>query len=397
VIDSADPGRGRSQRPGAITLLPACGLSFELPNGSQTGVVTMRSESRPLRRCTPLSLPLLAALISFGCTQDANEPSTPRAPELEAVIEPPGLSAALAAQSRHTDRLLRTPGVVGTAVSLGAGGALVVQVFTRSTDVTGIPATLDGVPVAVRVTGEIRVLPASSAALEAAVTTPPTARSPRPVPIGVSTGNEGSCSVGTIAARVKRGSNVFALSNNHIYALSNHAPIGSKVLQPGRYDMNCSLGVDNVLGPLTRYVPIVFSKTANNVVDAAIAASTTALLDRKTPTDGYGTPARTLATSALGMDVQKYGRTSGLTVGWVDGINATVMVTYSTGVARFVEQILVNGRGTFSRAGDSGSLIVTTAGRQPVGLLFAGTSSGYTFANPIGAVLKAFNVTIDGN
>jgi hypothetical protein len=356
----------------------------------------MRSESRPLRRYTPLFLPLLAALISLGCTHDANEPSLPHGPELEAVLAPPGLTAALAAQSRHTARLLRSRGVVGTAVGLGPGGVAALQVLTRTTDVTGVPASLDGVPVAVVAIGDIRPLPASSAVLEAAVTTPPSAGYPRPVPIGVSTGNEGSCSVGTITARVKQGSKVYALSNNHIYALSNLAPIGSKVLQPGRYDLNCSLGVDNVLGPLTRYVPIVFSKTANNVIDAAIAASTTALLDRKTPSDGYGTPARTPATPTLGMDVQKYGRTTGLTIGWVDGINATVMVTYSTGVARFVGQVLVNGRGTFSRAGDSGSLIVTTAGRQPVGLLFAGTPSGYTFANPIGAVLKAFNVTIDG-
>jgi hypothetical protein len=96
------------------------------------------------------------------------------------------------------------------------------------------------------------------------------------------------------------------------------------------------------------------------------------------------------------MTVQKYGRTSGLTIGWVDGINATVMVAYATGVTRFVGQVLVNSKGTFSRAGDSGSLIVTTAGRQPVALLFAGASNGYTFANPIGAVLKALNVTIDG-
>jgi len=356
----------------------------------------MRSESRPLRRCTPLFLPLLAALISFGCTHDANEPSLLRGPDLEAAVEPPGLSAALAAQSRHTDRLLRSPGVVGTAVGLGSRGVAVVQVFTRAADVTGLPATLDGVPVAVVVTGEIRALPASPAAPEAAVTTPPFARFPRPVPIGVSTGNEGSCSAGTIAARVKLGNNVYALSNNHIYALENLAPLGSRILQPGRYDLNCAMGVDAVLGPLTRYVPIVFSKTANNVVDAAIAASSTALLDRKTPSDGYGTPARSPATPTLGMAVQKYGRTSGLTVGWVDGINAKVMVAYSAGVTRFVDQVLVNGRGTFSRAGDSGSLIVTTAGRQPVALLFAGSSNGYTFANPIGAVLKAFNVTIDG-
>ena len=216
------------------------------------------------------------------------------------------------------------------------------------------------------------------------------------MPIGVSTGNEGSCSSGTIGARVKLGAKVYALSNNHIYALENLAPIGSKVLQPGRYDMNCATGVDAVLGPLTRYVPIVFSKTANNVVDAAIAVSSTALLDRKTPSDGYGTPASDPATAVLGQGVQKYGRTSGLTTGRVDGINATVMVAYATGVTRFVSQVLVNGRGTFSRAGDSGSLIVTTTGRRPIGLLFAGTTSGYTFANPIGAVLKAFKVRIDG-
>jgi hypothetical protein len=356
----------------------------------------MRSELRPLRRCTLLFLPLLAALISLGCTQDANEPSLAHGPGVDAAAEQPGLSAALAAQTRYTERLLRSPGVVGTAVGLGPGGIAAVQVFTRGTDVTGLPATLDGVPVALVVTGEIRALPASPAAPAAAVAVRPSDRFARPVPIGVSTGNEGSCSVGTIAARVKLGSKVYALSNNHIYALENVAPLGSKTLQPGRYDLNCAEGVDAGLGPLTRYVPIIFSKTANNVVDAAVAVSSTALLDRKTPADGYGTPARALATPTLGMGVQKYGRTSGLTVGWVDGINATVMVAYSTGVARFVGQVLVNGKGTFSRAGDSGSLIVTTAGRQPVALLFAGTSSGYTFANPIGAVLKAFNVTIDG-
>ena len=357
----------------------------------------MRSESRPLRRCTPLFLPLLAALASFGCSHDANGPSLTRGPDVEATVEPaPGLSAALAAQARHTDRLLRSPGVVGTAVGVGRGGTAAVQVFTRAADVTGLPATLDGVPVAVIVTGEIRALPASAAAPEAAATSRPSARFARPVPIGVSTGNAGSCSAGTIGARVKLGSNVYALSNNHIYALENLAPIGSRILQPGRYDLKCAAGVDAMLGPLTRYVPIVFSKTASNVVDAAIAASSTALLDRKTPPNGYGTPARSPTTPTLGMAVQKYGRTSGLTIGWVDGINARVMVAYATGVTQFVGQVLVNGQGTFSRAGDSGSLIVTTAGRQPVGLLFAGASNGYTFANPIGAVLKAFNVTIDG-
>jgi hypothetical protein len=34
---------------------------------------------------------------------------------------------------------------------------------------------------------------------------------------------------------------------------------------------------------------------------------------------------------------------------------------------------------------------------RPVGLLFAGSSSGTTFANQIGDVLSALNVSIDGN
>jgi hypothetical protein len=356
----------------------------------------MHSQSRRPRRRLLFSLPLLAALASLGCSQDANEPSSPPGPSLAAVGEPPGLSAALAAQSRYTDRLLGIPGVVGTAVGLTPERRAGVQVFTLAADVPGLPAELDGVPVAIVVTGEIRALPATPAAPAAAGVVRARDYFARPVPIGVSTGNQGSCSSGTIGARVRLGANVYALSNNHIYALENLAPLGSKALQPGRYDLNCATGSDAVIGSLTRYVPIVFSMTANNVVDAAIAVSSTVLLDRKTPSDGYGTPATTPTPAVLGQGVQKYGRTSGLTIGWVDGINATVTVAYATGVTRFVGQILVNGQGTFSRAGDSGSLIVTNAGRQPVGLLFAGTPSGYTFANPIGAVLKALKVTIDG-
>lgn len=69
-----------------------------------------------------------------------------------------------------------------------------------------------------------------------------------------------------------------------------------------------------------------------------------------------------------------------------------------SGVARFVDQILIGGGG-FSAGGDSGSLIVLNAkganARQPVGLLFAG-GSGFTVANPIDAVLDRFGVTIDG-
>jgi hypothetical protein len=353
----------------------------------------MRGPSRRSWRRTLLFFSAAAAVATAGCRQDATEPS---AGPPSAAVGAPKLSAALAAQVRYTDRLLAVPGVLGTGVGLGPSGRVVVKVFTRDPSVTGIPVSLDGIPVAVVVTGEIRAIPAARDAADPAVVVSPTDRFPRPVPIGVSTGNEGTCSAGTIAARVKAGGKVYALSNNHIYALENLAPLGSRILQPGRYDLNCASGADAVMGSLTRFVPVVFSSTASNVVDAAIALTSTSLLGRATPLDGYGIPAATPIAPVIGMEVQKYGKTTRLTVGRVDAINATAMVTYKTGTTRFVNQVFIAGRGPFCRAGDSGSLIVTTAGRQPVALLFAGTASGYTFANPIGEVLKAFNVAIDG-
>jgi hypothetical protein len=194
---------------------------------------------------------------------------------------------------------------------------------------------------------------------------------------------------------VKSGTTTYALSNNHVYALENSAPLGSNVLQPGRYDLNCASGSNDLLGTLSKFVTITFSTSANNKVDGAIAAAPITNLGNSTPADGYGTPSSTTAAAALNQAVQKYGRTTGLTAGSVVGLNATVNVGYSSGTARFVGQIVIRGKGQFSRAGDSGSLIVDGS-RHPVGLLFAGSSNGYTIANQIGQVLTALGVSVDG-
>ena len=54
-------------------------------------------------------------------------------------------------------------------------------------------------------------------------------------------------------------------------------------------------------------------------------------------------------------------------------------------------------KGRFLKAGDSGSLLVTDPGRNPVGLLFAGNRSGkLAIANQIEDVLAAFGMTVDG-
>lgn len=353
--------------------------------------------AQPLRRAL-IPVFALAGFIISSCGPDGSDPTGPDLdPTLTVHGSPPGLAKALAAQARHTDKLLRVEGVVGTAVGLGSKSQAEVQLFTKAAGVRGLPANLDGVPVSVVVTGEIRAQPAlADAPAVTAAAVNRKARFARPVPIGVSTGNQGECSAGTIGARVKAGTTTYALSNNHVYALENTAPLGSNVLQPGRFDINCASGSNALLGKLSKFVRITFSTTANNRVDAAIAAATTGNLGRSTPSDGYGTPRTTTVAAALNQTVRKYGRTTGQTTGRVVGLNATVNVGYSHGTARFVGQIVILGSGRFSRSGDSGSLIVD-GNRRPVGLLFAGSSNGYTFANQIGDVLSALNVSIDGS
>jgi type II secretory pathway pseudopilin PulG len=295
-------------------------------------------------------------------------------------------------QERHTDRLMAIEGVEGTAVGLDDSDRPAVKVFLENPGVRGIPRDLDGVPVHPVVTGKFYALPKPEGKPGGGTKVDPTARFPRPVPIGVSTGHP-NITAGTIACRVKdAGGNVYALSNNHVYADENKGPIGINVLQPGPYDGG--VDPDDSIGTLSDFEDVVFSETANNVIDAAIALSSTANLGKATPSDGYGTPKSSTITAKLRQSVQKYGRTTRLTKGRVYAINAAVKVQYDAGIARFVNQIIIT-PGTFSAGGDSGSLIVTETGKNPVGLLFAG-SSAYTVANPIQPVLARFGVTVDG-
>jgi hypothetical protein len=342
-----------------------------------------------------------SGLLQPGAAEAKVTPDTAPFDPVPAILDPthPGVQAAMAAQHRHNPHLLALPDVVGTATGVNEAGKPAIKVFTKRTVPPGlIPESLDGIPVAVEVTGEIFAMNISSQA----VIIDPAQRFTRPVPIGVSTGNEGECSAGTIGARVKDANGqVFALSNNHVYALENDASPGSLVLQPGLYDTNCSVNPDNVIGVLADFATIDFTGE-NNTVDAAIASVDSMpdgrpMVDNKTPSNGYGTPKSTTREAKLSMAVQKYGRTTSRTKGRITGINATIIVNYTAGTAIFVNQIVVQSTSPFIGPGDSGSLLVNRPGKKPVGLLFAGNPSGtYAVANPINEVLGRFGVTIDG-
>ncbi len=313
------------------------------------------------------------------------------------------LSGAVDVQERHHKRLRTIANVVGTAVGVSDEGKPVIKVYTKSAGIMAIPTSLDGLQVVVEETGEFRALGQQFGERFYSDRTrrrvDPRKLFTRPVPIGTSTGNEGECSAGTIGARVKdAGGNVYALSNNHVYALENAAPPNSAVLQPGLYDTNCTFNPANVIGTLSSFVPIDFSPAAGNTVDAAIALSNVSLLGNATPSNGYGTPRSATVSAFVGQNVKKYGRTTSQTSGKVSGINAIVLVGYGSGTAQFVDQILINSSKAFILPGDSGSLLVTAQSNNPVGLLFAGSANGKLgVANRIDAVLNAFSVTIDGN
>lgn len=230
-----------------------------------------------------------------------------------------------------------------------------------------------------------------------------------PVKLGTSGGNikdstRAFCYGGTLGALVQRADGTqYILSNNHVLARTNLAAFGEDIIQPGLIDQNpvCNKDSKDAVANLSAFIPIYFKakKTTQtndtNDVDAAIAEvipgaviSTGEILD-------IGTISNTTLDPAIGLAVKKSGRTTGLTVGTISAVNVIVDISYGSGkTARFTNQILIT-PGSFLAGGDSGSLMVedVVTAPQAVGLLFAGSSS-VAIANPIGAVLDAFGVTM---
>lgn len=132
------------------------------------------------------------------------------------------------------------------------------------------------------------------------------------------------------------------------------------------------------------------SSSATNLVDAALARpNDPAMFDDNILQIGKVTGS---TTPTLGMNVRKFGRTTGYTEGMITLLNATVSVNYVTSAgsrtARFTGQVICE---PISQGGDSGSLVVDAASQNAVGLLFAGSPLATIFT-PIDVVLSTLNV-----
>jgi hypothetical protein len=218
---------------------------------------------------------------------------------------------------------------------------------------------------------------------------------------GVSGGNVDDetaqfCCSGTLGALVTDGSRMFVLSNNHVLARSNRGRPGEDIVQPGLIDTNCNPGA--VVAHLTFAPPL-----GDLNVDAAIAEVVPGTMDTSGSISGIGSISSVPRSPSIGLSVEKSGRTTGVTTGTIQAINAAVSVVYHKKCVpgkrfsvNYDNQVII-GPGSFSDSGDSGALIVTADGcHQPVGMLVGGGTNN-TSANPIGDVLSALQVSVVGS
>lgn len=292
-----------------------------------------------------------------------------------------------------------------------------------------IPRAVDGTQTDVVETGPITVI--ASMPTRDTATFDPKQRQ-RPIVPGLSIGLNPGVTAGTLGFVVQRGasSSRYLLSNWHVIA-ANNTPIADRdvltVTQPGNADggrtpadvvaqladfvpitsgggfpipgpSDCRVAsavawlpnrLAKIAGSQTRLAPVLeVTAEDDNLVDAAIGLVEVDY-DRTTPEIGVVTETET---PTLGMQVQKFGRTTQHTIGTITQVSATFNVQgYPGGVATFVDQVAITAdSGSFLEGGDSGSGLTTMDGKA-VGLCFAG-SPAIGIANTWQNVEAALNV-----
>lgn len=220
----------------------------------------------------------------------------------------------------------------------------------------------------------------------------------RPLASGISIGTTSGSTTGTLGAfiRPQGGGPVGVLSNNHVLADQDRAPMGAPALQPGWDDGGREPTA--VVGTLDRVVAL--QTDAVNTLDCA-----TARLDSDLDWDPHLDPAPLTGVREPDLEeiVAKLGRTTGFSQGTVVAIE-TGPVTFAYAIGRLVFDGLVevhgHGASRFADFGDSGSLVFSERDRHAVGLLFGVTrrggrnGAGVSYVNPLPTVLQELKVEL---
>jgi len=317
--------------------------------------------------------------------------------------------AVMAVQGEVTPTLMQQPEILGTAVGVDAGGAPVLTVYVdrdaanAGEAIRKLPRAVGGIGVQIHPTDKFR---ASGGRRHRRLQVPP-------IRLGTSGGwsqdlANGFCCGGTLGSLVQIGDQQYILSNYHVFESDivpggngTVAMTGDSIIQPGLIDVGCNVDGAQSVATLEKT-----SSLPDNNVDCAIAQVNPGMVR----TDGAileigPISSQTLAAS-INQAVKKSGRTTGLTHSFIDGLNATIRVTYDNECAggtaftkTFTGQIVVfNNNKSFLNSGDSGSLLVedVTTNPRAIGLLFASSSTN-AIANPIDDVLTFLGATMVGN
>jgi hypothetical protein len=215
---------------------------------------------------------------------------------------------------------------------------------------------------------------------------------------------------GTLGALVTRNGpdGLFILSCSHVLAACDVIRRGMPILAPAPDDAKPEGALPLSIARLTKTMAMQHGHYSHEnlcEIDAAVGK----VVDPEHLTSwqgtndefGYDTPANVLDPS-FPMKIKKFGRTTGLTHGFITGIGAGNMaVPYEAktfkGTMWFKNHVAVatNSKNPFALPGDSGSLVVTEDGLAAVGLLFSISGKGdKAYIIPIRRVLEAFEATL---
>jgi hypothetical protein len=326
--------------------------------------------------------------------------------------------AVMALQDKVTRDLMKTQGVLGTAVGVDENGAasLVIYVDKDNGNAANVrPPAGGAVPVKIELTEKFRSFakPDGKPGKGGGTTTTTvshTARQSLPIQLGTSGGwrydsANGYCCGGTLGALVQVNGVQYIMSNYHVFesdiVLGGNSIIavtGNPVVQPGLIDVNCNPANSQDVATLRTLHSLPTYNVDVSVAQVIPGAVSASILE-------VGSISAQTVGAALNQPVKKSGRTTGFTRSKVSGLNATISVTYENECAggtaftkTFSGQVVIsNSNSAFLAGGDSGSLMVEDVATNPraVGLLYAGSSST-AIANPINEVLSFVGSQLGG-
>lgn len=264
-------------------------------------------------------------------------------------------------------------------------GVIIYVSKASATALKSVPKEIDGVAVTIRKIGLISISPDKAAK---ATGEPRVYKRGNRIACGSSCATGGGGDSGTFGAIVTKGNDetLFLLSNNHVIAGCNQIPPGMPIMSPAPADARPDGDVPLSIAVLTEAIAMQ-SGNPKHVppCEEDIALGRITLPDSVSSwqggEDGYDTPTE-IVDPEPDMRVKKIGRTTGLTLGMVDG-EVSDPYAVNCNVKGFRANVwfknfwcLLGAEVPFVLPGDSGSLVVTEDGKAAVGLIFSSSPNG---------------------